>query len=106
MPLNARKVAASVLEAAAGIAIPELAAEFIARTAGLYGGAKLLAKALLKVAVGLAAYMRGFEVAGASCIGSISLDAAQAAYPGGVHGIAEQMSLAARAAVIKAFSKP
>lgn len=92
--------------AATGVAVSTLAAEWVSRSTGQVGWNAAGVKAVIKSALGLVFYLvsgRVGEAAAMFCeifayttVGSIILDVALAAYPGGIPGLAEDWAITAR----------
>lgn len=99
-------IVGGVSGAGAGIALPTLAAEFTVRATGQKGWAGCGVKAGVKAVLGLVFYgissrLPGIgtlfaEIFAYTCWGSILMDVVQAAYPGGVVGLAEDAAVSAR----------
>lgn len=106
--VNARQkiILTGVGGGAAGAALPTLAAEFTARASGQRGWAACGIKGGVKFVIGLIAYAISGRLPGVGTLfaeifaytswGSILMDVVQAAYPGGVVGLAEDWAVSAR----------
>jgi len=100
--------AVTVAGAATGVALPTLAAEFTSRATGQTGWAACGTKALVKTGIGGLAYLVSGRLGEAAAMfaemfaytswGSIILDVAMAAYPGGIPGLAEDWASTVRVA--------